>query len=233
MVRPAGMPAPGRAVDQHEPARGGAHRRGRPAGHVAGRLQRQPGRDRARPDPAARGPGPRRPVHRGAGAALDGHLRLRRRGAAGHHAARAPRPAHLLRPPLHDAQPAGDAPPGEALPNTEIFRRIAAALGLDHPRLRDSDEDLARQLLGRAPASASRSCASRRTPGRPASARLGAVRRGRLPHPGRAGPAARPGARAPGRGPAGRLHAAGRGGRRRSSPGASRWCWSPRRAGSS
>ncbi|MFD2767047.1 molybdopterin-containing oxidoreductase family protein [Micromonospora eburnea] len=37
--------------------------------------------------------------------------------------------------------------PGEALPNTEIFRRIAAALGIDHPRLRDSDEDLARQLL--------------------------------------------------------------------------------------
>ncbi|MFC8618064.1 molybdopterin-dependent oxidoreductase [Micromonospora purpureochromogenes] len=38
-------------------------------------------------------------------------------------------------------------PPGEALPNTEIFRRIAAALGLTHPRLRDTDEDLARQLL--------------------------------------------------------------------------------------
>ncbi|MEV4490317.1 molybdopterin-dependent oxidoreductase [Micromonospora coxensis] len=37
--------------------------------------------------------------------------------------------------------------PGEALPNTEIFRRIAAALGLTHPRLRDSDTDLARQLL--------------------------------------------------------------------------------------
>ncbi|SCG54625.1 molybdopterin-containing oxidoreductase family protein [Micromonospora halophytica] len=37
--------------------------------------------------------------------------------------------------------------PGQALPNTEIFRRIAAALGLEHPRLRDSDTDLARQLL--------------------------------------------------------------------------------------
>ncbi|HEX7743825.1 MAG TPA: molybdopterin oxidoreductase family protein [Micromonosporaceae bacterium] len=43
--------------------------------------------------------------------------------------------------------------PGEALPNTEIFRRIAAALGLDHPRLRDSDEDLARQLLAGTPVS--------------------------------------------------------------------------------
>ncbi|MQA27263.1 MAG: molybdopterin-dependent oxidoreductase [Micromonosporaceae bacterium] len=43
--------------------------------------------------------------------------------------------------------------PGEALPNTEIFRRIAAAMGLDHPRLRDTDEDLARQLLNGAPVS--------------------------------------------------------------------------------
>jgi anaerobic selenocysteine-containing dehydrogenase len=37
--------------------------------------------------------------------------------------------------------------PGQALPNTEIFRRVAAAMGLDHPRLRDTDEDLVRQLL--------------------------------------------------------------------------------------
>lgn len=43
--------------------------------------------------------------------------------------------------------------PGDALPNTEIFRRIAAAMGLDHPRLRDSDEDLARQLLRDTPVS--------------------------------------------------------------------------------
>ncbi|MFG2058160.1 molybdopterin-dependent oxidoreductase [Micromonospora sp. NPDC048930] len=43
--------------------------------------------------------------------------------------------------------------PGEALPNTEIFRRIAAALGIDHPRLRDSDEELARQLLRDTPVS--------------------------------------------------------------------------------
>ncbi|WP_433318798.1 molybdopterin-containing oxidoreductase family protein [Micromonospora chersina] len=41
--------------------------------------------------------------------------------------------------------------PGEALPNTEIFRRIAAALGIDHPRFSDSDEDLARQLLAGTP----------------------------------------------------------------------------------
>jgi anaerobic selenocysteine-containing dehydrogenase len=43
-------------------------------------------------------------------------------------------------------EPAVD-PPGECLPNTEIFRRIAAALGLDHPRLGDSDLELAEQLL--------------------------------------------------------------------------------------
>jgi anaerobic selenocysteine-containing dehydrogenase len=38
-------------------------------------------------------------------------------------------------------------PPGECLPNSEIFRRLAAAMGLDHPRLRDSDLELARQIL--------------------------------------------------------------------------------------
>jgi anaerobic selenocysteine-containing dehydrogenase len=43
-------------------------------------------------------------------------------------------------------EPAVEAP-GECLPNTEIFRRIAAALGLDHPRLADSDLELARQIL--------------------------------------------------------------------------------------
>ena len=38
-------------------------------------------------------------------------------------------------------------PLGEALPNTEVFRRLAAALGLDHPALQTSDEDLIRELL--------------------------------------------------------------------------------------
>jgi anaerobic selenocysteine-containing dehydrogenase len=58
--------------------------------------------------------------------------------------------------------------PGEALPNTEIFRRVAAAMGLDHPRLRDTDEELARQLL-RGTRSASRSCGNERTRGPRAS----------------------------------------------------------------
>jgi anaerobic selenocysteine-containing dehydrogenase len=39
-------------------------------------------------------------------------------------------------------------PPGECLPSTEMFRRLARRLGLDVPCLYDSDEDIARQVLG-------------------------------------------------------------------------------------
>ena len=39
------------------------------------------------------------------------------------------------------------APLGEALPNTEIFRRLAARLGFDEPCFRDSDEALARSAF--------------------------------------------------------------------------------------
>jgi anaerobic selenocysteine-containing dehydrogenase len=38
-------------------------------------------------------------------------------------------------------------PPGECLPHTEMFRRIARAMGLEEPALYESDEELARQLL--------------------------------------------------------------------------------------
>jgi anaerobic selenocysteine-containing dehydrogenase len=38
-------------------------------------------------------------------------------------------------------------PLGEALPNSDIFRRIAAAMNLDHPELRESDEELMRSAL--------------------------------------------------------------------------------------
>jgi anaerobic selenocysteine-containing dehydrogenase len=38
-------------------------------------------------------------------------------------------------------------PPGECLPTTEIFRRLARRLGLAHPALYDSDEAIARQVL--------------------------------------------------------------------------------------
>jgi anaerobic selenocysteine-containing dehydrogenase len=40
------------------------------------------------------------------------------------------------------------APPGECLPATEIFRRLARRMGLGAPELYDSDETMARQLLG-------------------------------------------------------------------------------------
>ncbi len=39
------------------------------------------------------------------------------------------------------------APLGEALPNTELFRRLAARMGLDHPCLRESDEEMARRAF--------------------------------------------------------------------------------------
>lgn len=38
-------------------------------------------------------------------------------------------------------------PAGECLPNAEIFRRLARLMGLDHPRLQDSDVEIARQAL--------------------------------------------------------------------------------------
>jgi anaerobic selenocysteine-containing dehydrogenase len=38
-------------------------------------------------------------------------------------------------------------PLGEAVPNTELFRRLAARMGFDEPSFRDSDEELVRQAL--------------------------------------------------------------------------------------
>ena len=43
------------------------------------------------------------------------------------------------------ANNAAIAPLGEAKPNTEVFRLLAARMGFDEPCFRDSDEDLARQ----------------------------------------------------------------------------------------
>src|SRR5918995_5104478 len=39
------------------------------------------------------------------------------------------------------------APLGESLPNSEVFRRLAARLGFDEPCFRDSDEDICRTAL--------------------------------------------------------------------------------------
>ena len=44
------------------------------------------------------------------------------------------------------------APRGEALPTSEIFRRLAAHLGLDHPALRESDEEILASLFADRPA---------------------------------------------------------------------------------
>ena len=40
------------------------------------------------------------------------------------------------------------APVGESLPNTEVFRRLAARMGFDDPCFADGDEAIARQALG-------------------------------------------------------------------------------------
>lgn len=42
-------------------------------------------------------------------------------------------------------------PVGEALPNSEIFRRMAAAMGIDDPALRESDEEMMRYAMRRMP----------------------------------------------------------------------------------
>jgi anaerobic selenocysteine-containing dehydrogenase len=39
------------------------------------------------------------------------------------------------------------APVGESLPNSEVFRRLAARMGFDEPCFRDSDEDICRTAL--------------------------------------------------------------------------------------
>ena len=44
------------------------------------------------------------------------------------------------------SKPAID-PVGESKPNTEVFRLLAARMGLDHPSLRESDEVMARQAF--------------------------------------------------------------------------------------
>ena len=46
------------------------------------------------------------------------------------------------------ASNAAIAPLGEALPNSEIFRRLAARMGFEEPCFRDSDEDICRTALG-------------------------------------------------------------------------------------
>ncbi|HEY2093722.1 MAG TPA: molybdopterin oxidoreductase family protein [Thermoanaerobaculia bacterium] len=51
--------------------------------------------------------------------------------------------------------PPAIAPLGEALPNAEIFRRIAAAMGVSEPAVRATDEEILRQTLATAAAAVS------------------------------------------------------------------------------
>jgi anaerobic selenocysteine-containing dehydrogenase len=46
------------------------------------------------------------------------------------------------------ANNAAIAPVGESLPNSEVFRRLAARMGFDEPCFRDSDEEICRTALG-------------------------------------------------------------------------------------
>ena len=71
------------------------------------------------------------------------------------------------------------APLGEAKPNTEIFRELAARMGFDEPASPTSDETLAR--IAFQPSAAARLRRAARARLDQAADRRGAVRRGRLP----------------------------------------------------
>ena len=74
------------------------------------------------------------------------HRRLRRHRAAGDDAARARRHPHVLRPPVRAReQSRRSRRVGEAKPNTEVFRLLAARMGFAEECFRDSDEEIARQ----------------------------------------------------------------------------------------
>ena len=102
-----------------------------------------PDQESVREGLAARGP-----VHGRARAVPHRHRGLRRHRAARHHHPRALRHPQGLRPPLPEPEQARDRSPRRvACPNTELFRRLAARMGLDHPCLRETDEEMARQAM--------------------------------------------------------------------------------------
>ena len=240
-VRGARRPArAARAHDQHvAPRRGAARRPDDPpvAALVvfdANPAASNPDHTRVHAGPRARGP-----LHRRARAAADRHGALRRHRPAGDHAARAPRPARLLRAPLRHAQPARR--PSRRASACRTARSSAGwrrALGLDHPRLRESDEEIVRDVLdcdGRARGRHHvRAAARRGRPARRPSPGLAPLRRRRLPDAERAAAPARARARGAGRRSARRLRAAARARGRASSPSATRWrCSRPPAASSS
>ena len=100
------------------------------------RLQPQPGRRAPGPEPDAARPRARGSLHGGLRRGDDGQPGLRGRRAAGLEPLRVRRPLRGLRPALAAARGAGDpAARASRLPNTEIFRRLAARFGFDRSDL--------------------------------------------------------------------------------------------------
>ena len=144
----ARRPAPARhAGHPDDAARRGAARAERPARAVAAGLRRQSRRQRARPEQGPARPRARGPLHGGDRPLPDGHRGFRR--------LLLPATMQTEHADLHIAyghfyvawnEPAV-TPPGECLPNSEIFRRLARALEVAEPSVYDADEDLARAVL--------------------------------------------------------------------------------------
>ncbi len=191
-ARPAHRPAARRgAHDQHVAARRRAHRpRARPAGGGARGVVLEPRSGRPAAAPRAGGPAPRGPVLRGARAVHDRHRGPRRRGAAGHHPARAHRRRLLLGPPLPHLERGGDRAAGRGALELRHLPRRRRAHGPRRPLLRgDRRGDPAGACWTRGPrASPSSSCARgasprstsararRRTPRAASSPRAGSCR---------------------------------------------------------
>ena len=116
----------------------------RSADRGADRLQQQPRRRRAGVALRRGGLRARGPVHRRARAIPDRHGRLRRLRAAGDDAARAHgRAQDRTATSICSRTTRRSTPLGEALPNSEIFRRLAAKMGFDEPCFRESDDEIA------------------------------------------------------------------------------------------
>ena len=123
----------------------------------------------------------RRPVHGRARAADDRHRRPRRHRPARHHAARARRPPRLVRPPLPVVERAGRAAPGRVPVRTPRSSAASArASGSTIRRCRSPTSTSRRSMLAQAGTDLGRD-PRRGLPAHRAAARLGAVRRGRLP----------------------------------------------------
>ena len=127
-----------------EPARRRAasrRRRHRSAAACGVHLQPQSDRRASRSEPHAPRPGARGRVRRRHRRGDDREHGALRHRAAGGDAFRIRRSLCVVRPSLAAACRSGDPAAGESLPNTEIFRRLAARFGFDEPCFKASDAD--------------------------------------------------------------------------------------------